>query len=379
MKILLVSYYFGKCASGNITHRVCNELKQQGHEVYVVTSDSPIKSVYVYQCKNLISDNSILWRAIQKIYRILIKDELKNYNWIKRAYREGCRIINEKEVDCIYCRTSPLEACEVGYKLKKKTGIKTLLHFTDPEPSEFVIKNKIVLKRAIEHYKTIISSVDLISFGTNEMKLHQENLFGYCFGEKSFVSPDVSRDTTMRFMSKSVEPTKRIIVYLGSFGNYRNPIPLFKAVDSLNEKGVSLQLNIYSKCPRTITYHSDNIVFHGTVVDIDIPLQTADVLVDIDADFENNPYLSSKIKDYIPVNRPILVVSKPNTPVYNLAKNRHSFMLVSNDEYSIEKGLIMSLNYGYNMEKYSDRIELINIFSPRNVVKSLINKLNENK
>lgn len=375
MKILLISYYYGKSASGNITLRVANELKRQGQEVFVITSDSPIDSESVYQCKNIIPDNSLIWRAIQKAYRILTKDELRNYFWVKRAYKKGLHIIKNEGIDCIYCRTSPLEACEVGYQLKKKTGIKTLLHFTDPEPSEFVIKNKLILKRSLRHYKEVINTVDIVSFGTEEMKHHQELLMDVSLGEKSFVSPDVSRDSEMKFLPKDTKSFTKNIVYLGSFGEYRNPIPLFNAIDSINEKGIEMKLLIYSNRPRSISYTSPNISFQGSVQDIDAPLKMSDVLVDIDAEIENNPYLSSKVKDYLPVNRPILEISKKGTPIYNLAYNNPSFCFVINDKESIESGLLDLINYGNEKEKYQDRLELVALFSPISVVKNIIAKI----
>lgn len=376
MKILLISYYYGKDASGNITYRVAKELIRQGQEVFVITSDSPIISDNVYQCRNFFPDLSVIWRIILRIYRLIWNIELKNYFWVRRAYKKALEIINSKGIDCVYCRTSPLEACEVGFRLKKKTGIKTLLHFTDPEPSEFTIKNKRILKHEINRYKNIVNTVDIISFGTLEMQRHQEQLFGDNFDKKAFVSPDVSRDYEMRCLEKEQDQLSKTVVYLGSFGNYRNPIPLFSAIDDLNNMGICVHLNIYSNRPRAITYTSDNITFKGIVTNIDIPLKSADVLVDIDAEFENNPYLSSKVKDYIPVNRPILVISNTGSPIYNLTVGRKSFILTNNNRDSIKQGLLQSFEYKYDMSLYSDRFDLIERFSPNNVVKEIIKKLN---
>ena len=136
-----------------------------------------------------------------------------------------------------------------------------------------------------------------------------------------------------------------------------------------------MKLLIYSNRPRSISFTSPNISFQGTVHDIDVPLKLSDVLVDIDAEIENNPYLSSKVKDYLPVNRPILEISGKGTPIYNLAYNNPSFCFVTNDKDSIESGLLDLINYGNEAEKYRDRLALVVLFSPISVVKNIIERI----
>lgn len=374
MNILIIAYTFGTGSAGNITYRIADEFLKQGHTIYVVSSDSNDHIKNVYQCKNILSDSSFLRRVIKKLYSSLTNDELKNYFWVRRAYRKSLNLIKENKVDVIYCRTSPLEACEVGYLLKQKTHIKTLLHFTDPEPSEYVIKNRWILKKELRKYKTIISSVDFISFGTKEMMQHQEMLMGIKFGAKAFISPDVSRKSTMCLFPMEIKE-EIILVYLGTFGEYRNPLPLFFTIDKMNLEGYRIKLYVYSDKPRSLSYVSTNVVFKGRTNDIDKPLSLSNVLVDLDAEIENNPYISSKIKDYIPTNRPIIEITQKGSPIYNLVQSCDSIFLSSNCVASIAQNIKNAISYRCDREFYLDRLELIELFSPNRVVKDIIDRV----
>ena len=150
MNILLISYYYGDTASGIITQRVSEELVLKGNRVFVVTGDSSIECDYLYKCPNIFPDSGFVSRALRKFYRMLTKDTLEyQFIWRYRAFRQSCQIMKANCIDWIYCRTSPIDAFQVGDRLKKKYGVKELLHFTDPVPSEFSTYNNLILNKEV--------------------------------------------------------------------------------------------------------------------------------------------------------------------------------------------------------------------------------------
>ncbi len=374
MNILVITYSYRDGASGNITYRVVKEMERHHHNVFVVSSDSSVEDQSLYQCRNCIPDTSLFWRIIRKVYRTLLGDELKNYFWVRRAYKQSLSIINKTPIDCIYCRTSPLEACEVGFYLKIKTGIKTILHFTDPEPSEFTIKNKWILRRSLNFYKRIIDSVDRISYGTEEMLRYQERLMDKNLREKSFISPDISLYSEQVFLEHLEKPEKSL-VYFGSFGVLRSPQSLFEAIDELVETGCNAKLYVYSSRPLSMQYNSPNVVFCGATKDIVPALQKADVFVELDTEIKNSPFISSKIKDYIPINRPILAITNTESPTYNLFNGQESVFISNNSKQGIVKAIQDAFAYGYEREKYIGRKSLVAYFSPNRVTEMIISQM----
>lgn len=379
MNLLLISYYYGDTASGIITQRVAEAFRLRGNTVFIVTGNSSIEDDGLYKCPNLFSDSGFVSRAIRKLYWMLTKDTLEyQFVWRRRAFRKSCKIIETNSVDWIYCRTSPIDAFQVGDKLKRKYGVKELLHFTDPVPSEFSTFNQYILNRLINKYKDIIERADLLSFGTIEMQRHEQKLFDMNLSKKAFVSPDAAKSPVfVSLPPKEGIEDSIILVYLGSIAGYRNPLPLFHAVDSLRTEGYNVKLLVYSVRPVSIKYDSEGIYYCGRTPHVEQALQQADILIDLDVKMKNSPFISSKIKDYIRVNRPIVAITQKNSPTYNATDGLSTIVLVENEESVIRTAIIKALSFGNNPEQYHERQELLNYFSPQVVVSTIINRMKQ--
>lgn len=381
MRILVLTYNYGDTASGVVTYRVVSELKKLGNEVFVITSETSVKDTYVLECPNWFSDNSVIVRGIKKLYRLLSGDLLEyNYLWRRRAYKRALEVIGRYKIDWLYCRTTPLDSCVVGYRLKKKTQIKLLLHFTDPVPSEYSTHNKWLLHILVRKYKRIVEKSNYVSYGTIEMRKCQESLFHIDDGN-SFVSPDAaSSSEPLRLPNKRNEVKK--IVYFGGFGDYRNPYPLFEAIETINKTGNKVILLVYMRKPLTQKAIPSNVIFMGRTDNMNNALAEADVLVDLDVINEKSVYLSSKIKDYILVNRPILAITRTGSPTSNLVKGMNSFICCENEKNQIVESLKVIMQRGQQDFVYEERQLLIDYFSPSRVAKEIQDKmhqLNDNK
>ena len=378
MKILLISYYYGDTASGIITQRVAEELSIKGNTIFVVSGDSSIKCDYLYKCPNIFSDCGFVSRAIRKLYWMLTKDTLEyQFVWRRRAFRRACEIIKNNNVEWIYCRTSPIDAFLVGDRLKKKYGLKELLHFTDPVPSEFSTYNQYILNRLIKKYRGIVDRADLLSFGTIEMQRHEQKLFDMDVSKKAFVSPDAAKSSVFVCLPPKNMDDSIVLVYLGSIAGYRNPLPLFHAVDSLRNEGYNVKLLVYSVRPVSINYDSNGIYYCGRTPHVNQALQQADILIDLDVKMKDSPFISSKIKDYIRVNRPIVAITQKNSPTYKVTAGLSTIVLVENEEGIIKSAIIKAKSLGNNPEQYQERQNLLNYFSPQVVVNTIINRMKQ--
>ena len=177
-------------------------------------------------------------------------------------------------------------------------------------------------------------------------------------------------------------PTKSIddsiiLVYLGSIAGYRNPLPLFRAVDILRTEGHNVKLLVYSVRPVSINYDSEGIYYCGRTPHINQALQQADILIDLDVKMNNSPFISSKIKDYIRVNRPIVAITQKNSPTYKATDGLSTVVLVENEESIIKSAIKKAMVLGNNPEQYIERQDLLNYFSPQVVVSTIMNRMKQ--
>ncbi len=376
MNILLISYNFGSTASGIVTYRVAKQFIAIGHQVSIVTSvNGTIENdLNIIECKPLVPDNSFIIRLSRWLIRTFLKDSLEyNYLWRYRAYKKCKSLIKECKYDLVYCRTTPIDSCYVGDRLKREFDVKLLQHFADPVPSIYSTKNCWRLSKLKRDFRDILRRADYISFGTQEMLDYQLNELNFDFSNKAFVSPDSASSGRPVFISR-VKHDSLTLLYLGGFGDQRNPFPLFEAVRQMNDCGERVDLLVYSNKPRTLNYSNKYIFFLGRTNDVMKALAECDICIDLDIIADNSVFISSKIKDYLLINRPILLITKDNSPTYKLCRNCRTIFSTYNCSDMIVKCL-MSINKEMPVDnEYTERESILNYFSPSTIVNSIIEK-----
>lgn len=379
MKILFLSYSFGGSASGKISARIVNELAALGHHVVSIvaeknSSEFIADNVTLIICPNILKKNGWGERIRIKVYTMF---GLSAYNshffWRYRAFKKSNQIINKWEPDWIYARSTPIDPCLIGLKLRKKYGIHLLCHFADPLPSPVNNENQ---KNGIWYkflYQTmkIVKDADLVSYGTQQMLDYIQSLLTFSFKDKSFESPDATIDTDRIIDLPSSNKDKIVLVYLGSIYGNRNPNFLFKAIEKLNQMGYYSEIRIYSQLPNTSV--APWIKYMGYTNDIFNALSDASILVDLDQDDAVPVFISSKLKDYMIVNRPILSITPPNSPSANLLKDISSVRVVRNTEDQILSAVMELINI--REFDYSDRLNCIKTFSPAVIVNKIIHEM----
>lgn len=379
MKILLIAYSFGGSASGRITSRVALEMAHQGHELVVVCAennyeDSKLDNIVVYELPGVIGKTSIYENLRVKILTYV---GLSAYNshffWRYRAFQKSCNVIKKFEPDLIYARSTPIDACLVGLKLHVKFNIPVYQHFSDPLPAPFM-QDCTQTKRFIKQSKAIIEGSDLISFGTIQMADYIQSLIGYDNNNKIFEAPDVTVGSIDLNRSMKDKGSRLELVYLGNIYGSRNPQPLFQSLEILNNKGLNVHLSIYSSEQKLASSH---VSFLGYTKDVNSALQNADVLVDIDGDDKIPVFVSSKLKDYLMISRPILSITPAKSPTRLLLQGLKSTMCVLNQVSEIKSAIESFYSKSWVEQDFNDRQELIDRFSPHSVVNLIFNNLNK--
>lgn len=385
MKILLIAYNFGGTASGKITARIANEFIVQKCEVVAIVCEryslQPIpEGLNLIECKNILKTGSTGEIIRTKILTIL---GYSSYNthiiWRQRAIKVAKQLFKQWIPDWIYCRSTPIDSCLVGVYLKKQFSIKLYQHFSDPlpRPVNHEKDKDIVWRRFLRQTKYILRNSDLASYGTQEMIDFIQGLIPFSIKNKTFVSPDSVPNTPNIIIKPYCKNDRIILTYLGNIYGTRNPNPLIDAINYLNEQGLLCTLNIYSAKPlnqisqKYVNYigYKDNVMEE---------LFKSDILVDIDGDDLVPVFLSSKIKDYLIVSRPILSITPSNSPAANIFKHLKTIYITTNNFYSICNTIERIVYNMPSMDDYNERQSFIFKFNPRNVVRTIINQLENN-
>jgi hypothetical protein len=380
MKILLIIYNLGGTASGIISYRVAKELACQGHEVVVFTSSvsvlQKITDFEIITHRNLISD-SFYRRIVSKIGSI-IHSQIPNinYSWAFYSYLRIKRMLKDWTPDWVYCRTFPIEPCLVGNLLKKNLRLKVLQHFTDPipAPKEYIkdIRMRVKLEKIVI---PILRNADLLSFGTQAMMEYEQSLIPFNILNKSFVSPDIASSNSLRFLSMQESKVVKFVFYGSIYGN-RQPQILFNVIqDLIKMHKYNCEFLIYAPEPKKKIYNYNFIKYLGRINNPIDAFAQSTILVDIDGDDSFPVFISSKLKDYLLVNRPILSITPSNSPVNKLVHDLKTIKTTQNNYESIFKSIQYILASALNDDDYLERNYLIQLFSPESVVNEIIKEL----
>ncbi len=252
-----------------------------------------------------------------------------------------------KHFDILVTFAQPWVDHLIGLELKRKFNIPWVAHFSDPWVDSIYYDNvsEETLSKWREMEAEIIHLADR-TIWTNQyaldlvmckypQKISQARALYHAYDhaliQKIRSAQKLNRFNFARSFKKSLNiPQKFRFVYIGNIYGKRSPEGLFQAVEMLSKKshlrnrfeiffigGIAPEFHALAK-----NYHLTNYVrFFPSVSYLDslkLALQ-ADILLTIDAPHPNcNPFLPSKLIDYIGLGLPILGITQPNGASANI-------------------------------------------------------------
>lgn len=372
MKILLITYNLGGSASGVVTERLACEMLKQGIDLKIITScnKSKIDEDNVLEVSECIKEGTFLKILQLKLYQLLFRGYYDcNFIWRHRAVIAAKKKFQSWEPDLIYSRSTPFDSFDVGIKLRNLIGKPLLVHFTDPRPAPIEYVPAGVRREA--HRKSsqyYLSSADFISMGTNEAISYIELETGIKLKSRVFVSPDSVAFPDMQYLDKCKTKDTHL-VYLGDIYGSRDVHPLLDAICNLRNSGFDIVLDIYTD--RLTEVYPDFVNIKGRTNNVIQALRDADILIDIDGNDQYPVFVSSKLKEYIAVNRPIISITPVNSPSATICKDLDTILCVRNDSKIITE-CIRHLISCYDSFDYKERNDLISRFSARTIVYDIL-------
>jgi glycosyltransferase involved in cell wall biosynthesis len=382
MKILLLVDHFDDASpTGMISKRIAGELYGLGNEVAVVSSDqvgnkwghgyhSICKRIHLFPGKL-----ELYSRRVLELLSNLTCTNLDTALWRYRMSIAAGRLIRVFHPDVVYARSNPISVCEVAAKIKRKHGLKVVMHFTDPVPAPLEWdKDLRYRKRLSRVMDRILPWADRISFGNRAMMEYQQRNLSYPFLDKAFVSPDPVSHETLYYRPEAPGAGETVLTYLGSIYGNRNPEQLFKAMERLNSEGRNVVLNIYD-FNRTGASVPPFVRFVGRVKDVDGVLLDSRILINLDGDDKEPVFIASKLKEYLCCGRPILSITPEGSPSRLLTDSLKTVISVRNGSDEIYDALKRFLELQFTESDYAERDGLIKQFTPKTVGGNLYQEL----
>ena len=220
----------------------------------------------------------------------------------------------------------------------------------------------------------MIKSATLVSYGNEAMLNYVKDVVGFDFSTKSFISPDMASGGTLQY-TPSPTGSSVVLVFFGSLYGGRKPYPLFDAVAGLIYKGYNIELQVYSNVSKDVsaTYpFVKNMAYNSNVFEA---LAKANILIDLDGDDEIPVFISSKLKDYLLINRPIVSITPNGSPSRNILGDMKTIQVVNNVDEQIKNAIEHYIKYPMDNKQYSERNSLITYFCPETVGGDLLKEI----
>ncbi|MGE0090586.1 MAG: hypothetical protein AB7S50_14030 [Bacteroidales bacterium] len=373
MKILCITHNVGGNAAGIIFERIIAGLSKI-HKVVVFT---------YYNDKSL--DNSL--NNIQNVTPFSLHPRIQGiltfYTGVDlTGYFFGIRIKNQikdtDKFDLILCLVSNhnIDCIKAGILLKKSLKSKLAVYSVDPIPEPNVWSNnstfyrgkKRIIRKYLPHLNAFFSANKaMLNYQRTQFRFNDECIFDIIYTP----SPHKSN---YRFSNN----TTKIFLYTGEIYGLRRSKYIIKAFNLLLKDYSDVQLHFIGCSEKNIDFHEINennrqqIKIFPYANNLHSYFQNAYALIDIDADINDDVFLSSKIVNYITINRPILCETGDNSPSRNIFNGIQSIIQCGHNYIELYNGMKKLIEFP--ITDFSDREDVIKLFS----IDENISKLNRN-
>ena len=329
---------------------------------------------------NILNKNKIHPR-ISRLFITLFGVDLFDCIWAWKAKR----LVNKKtnntyDIILSFLSTHNYAATIAGTYLSKKLSCKLAIHSTDaiPAPIGWIEDDLFYkgLKRMMAKY---LSKADAFFTTNTKMLQYQLKTFTpkvnlitnviYNSGfetNKEFPKPDMS---TNNFVYTGGIYGARKVDYL--IAGFEKLLELYSDSNLIFIGNQSPAISISNYKPLT----QQNIYFIPYTKDLEPYYKCATALIDIDADIENDVFISSKMPIYLMINRIIISETGKNSPARHLFKGMESIIQCDHDSDQLCEAMRKSI-VSKNKIRFDDRYKITKLFQLENIISQLNKTLN---
>jgi hypothetical protein len=214
----------------------------------------------------------------------------------------------------------PMSSHLAGLKVKRATGVPWIAHFSDPwvdNPFRRHFPLLSWLNRTME--RSVIAEADRLVFSSGETSDVVMMKYPPAWKAKAGVMPHAF-DPSL-YEDADLEQNRLILRYIGNFYGKRTPQPFVDALQTLHREQPEILNNLRAELVGKIDTHFTvpgeippgllTILPSVDYLDSLRLMRTANLLLVIDAPYDQNIFLPSKLIDYIGAGRPIFAITPP--------------------------------------------------------------------
>ena len=301
--------------------------------------------------------------------------KLTDVIWSRINLRRILKYVRRNDYDAVisFVHADSSAPLILGDAIKKKTGLPWIVYSVDAIPTPVEWSNDLKLReRSLKHLRGHILKADAF-FSANPVMLEYEKRVFPDFSGKTGVvlTPTGSPDIKPSVGNKNGQTT---FLYAGFIQGPRKIDSLLAAFEKFLEKEPSARLVFVGNWKE---YHfegfsqlisSGAVERHSFTKDIESFYRRADVLVDLNANVENDVFLSSKVCNYLSYPKPILAISQDGSPVRAMMSGYNSIIHSHCNSEEIFKAMEAASAYARHYQ--DDRQDLRRSFLPDVVAES---------
>ncbi len=374
MDILIIAENIGLTAPGIVYERLISGLSKH-HDIDVLTTtfngDHKICNNIYIQEYNKLRSNRVNYH-VDRLQIGLISVNIFDVLWAKKA---KTKITKRYDIIFSFISFSHYLSLVAGYEIAKN-GSKLLIYSVDaiPPPSGW-LSDSFLINGTNKMLKKYFSSADAF-FSSNEAMLnYQLRKFNFKWNLISGViyTPGPNKEFNLPY-DKIKNP---VFLYTGGIYGPRKPSYLLNAFKKILKLYPKAKLEFIGTKIDEIHFENftleerNHIIFHPFTKDLRSYYERSTALIDIDADLPYDVFLSSKITNYIYVNRIIISETGLKSPSRRIFKDIPSIFQCNHNEVEIKHAMIKAIDVCKSMN-YDDRENIKKMFD----IKTIVDRLN---
>lgn len=287
--------------------------------------------------------------------------------WSKQA---ATMVADDYDVVIAFTASSQLTPVIAGRAIAERLGCKLAVYSVDAIPApggwtkrkEYYSKLRVVARN--------FCAADYVASSNRHMLDFQLTTFKHKPGLQTGVL--LTPSPNKQFCHPISDET--LFLYTGTLYGLRNPDHFLKAFKRILKERPDAQFLLVGmmmkmkRLKRILTPEErKHIHLANHTNDLEPLFRRAKVLVDIDADRDKDPFLSSKIVTYLKVNRMIICETGRDTPSREMFAGYKTIIQCDHNEESLYQGMVKALAMAETEQDYTERQPLIEQFSIENV------------
>jgi glycosyltransferase involved in cell wall biosynthesis len=367
--LTICSYEFDAGAEGICTGRLVRALLDAGWRITLFTSQEADTSFRHQALKTIVVPAPQLpWKFSGLIAR-LIRAPQANYLWCRKIaalHREA------GQPALVYGRSMPITSLEAARRLAQACRARLWVHLSDPFPDPWLEPGCSLYRRMEAYARRLAGLAEVTTFTTEPGRALQQRYAGADLSARSFVLPHISPEAT-RLPKRGPGPVT--FAYIGSFYSKRRPDVLLEGFRRHLKAHPDSRFRFVGADPSVVMPVAEaldvarSIEMVGRVKDVLPQMAAADVLVASDSGEGEPVFLSTKLIEYLMVDRPVLLVSPAASPGTQLLKRFPSTTRVApcQDPEAVGVGMTELAGGSYPAAEFERRFAGMEEFSSRSV------------